>query len=407
MIRRLRKKMVVTIMSFITVFLALLIAMITLIPINQIEAQTKKTLKKATQSYKSCLRVYGDDKKITYTDLDLDSITENLVIIEASRKRKLLNWTANRLDLYTDKDILRMMDDVEAGGRKFGIVNGYYYLRKRAYQGRILYTMIDTNSFYDAIVNSLIWYVVFGIMSWCLCLWLTLKIVEKMLEPVKESMHKQKQFIADAGHELKTPVAVITANANVLEREIGPTKWLTYITMEAQRMQSLIKSLMTLAELEDSDKFTEFESFDLSNAVMGATLPYESLAYEKGTIMQCKITENIRFYGNKERIIQMVSALVSNAVAYCNTNGKIQISLKQKKKEIELSVYNTGIGIRKSDRKKVFERFYRVDPSRKRDHGNYGLGLSIVQSIVKEHHGKIRISGTYQEDVCFTILFLK
>ena len=392
-------------MSFITVFLVLLIAMITIIPINHIETQTKKTLIEAAQSYKSCLRVYGSDKKIAYTDLDLDPITENLVIIEVSRKKKLLNWTANRLDLYTEKDILQMIDDVEARGKRFGIVKGYYYLTKRAYRGRKLYTMIDTNSFYDAIVNSLIWFAVFGILSWCLCFWVTLKIVKKMLEPVKESMHKQKQFIADAGHELKTPVAVITANANVLEREIGPTKWLAYITMEAQRMQSLIKSLMTLAELEDSDKCIEFESFDLSNAVLGATLPYESLAYEKGTIIQCNIKENIHFYGNKEKIIQMVSALVSNAVAYCNTNGKIQISLKQKKKEIELSVYNTGIGIKVSDRKKVFERFYRVDSSRQRDQGNYGLGLSIVQSIVKEHHGKIQISGTYQEDVCFTILF--
>lgn len=405
MIARLRRKMIITIMSFITVFLVLLITMMTFIPINRIESQTEKTLRQVMRSYVYCLKTEDMYKKVKYKDLKIEPITDPVIIVEMTEDNQVRNWTANRKDLYKRVDVLSLKEKVDGHVSKFGIVDGYYYRRRKIFGDRVIYAFIDTNSFYDAIMNSLLLLVAFGIFSWCFFLWITIAIVEKMLKPVKESFQKQKQFIADAGHELKTPVAVIMANTNVLEREIGKKKWLDYISMEANRMQSLIKSLMTLAELEDQNNELGFEYFDLSYVVMGAALPYESLAFEKGILISFEVAEGISFYGNREKISQMVAALISNAVAYSNENGIIQVGLTKKKKGIELSIYNTGIGIREADYDRIFERFYRVDSSRKRDSENYGLGLSIVQSIVNEHHGKINISGTYGKDVCFMIYF--
>ena len=403
MIRRLRKRLIITIMSFITAILILLLGMITFIPINTMKSAAFKTLNNAVSTYATTLRHEGKNKKLSYHDLGLEKISDSVIFIEVNRHDIVRNWTANRMDLYTKKDILRLKESIDEDGEHFGVSDGYFYLKRRMFRRRTIYGVIDTNSFYDEIMNSLMVLILFGVVSWVIFLMITVKMVENMLAPVKESFQKQKQFIADAGHELKTPVAVITANANVLEREIGRTKWLDYITMEAQRMQTLIKDLMVLAELDDADKLKEYEQFDLSNELMGATLPYESLAFEKGTTLSCNIEDNVQFYGNKQEICRMISALVSNAVTYCNENGRIEVSLKQKKKEIVLYVYNTGDGIQESERERIFERFYRVDPSRTRNGENYGLGLSIVRSIVNEYHGRIKVSGTPGEDVCFTI----
>ncbi|MDD5936345.1 MAG: HAMP domain-containing sensor histidine kinase [Clostridiales bacterium] len=403
MIQRLRKKMIITFMSIITVFLIVLTAMITLIPINHIETNKKKTIKAVISKYTSYSFKAGHNIKISFDDLGLDPIADNLLVIVLNKENELNHWISNRKDLYLEEDIHNLVNQLQKEEQYSGTVDGYFYVRRRFLQGQYIYGLIDTSSFYDAMLNALVFIIIFAVISWYICLCITIVCVEKMLKPVKESFQKQKQFISDAGHELKTPVAVIIANANVLEREAGSTKWLDYITNEAHVMQQLIKSLMSLAELEDTDKVLEFEEFDFEHVLMGATLPYESLAFEKGTVMEWEVSKNILFYGNKEKIAQMISALVNNAVAYCNENGFIKIGLKQKKRELELTVYNTGVGIPVQDREKVFQRFYRGDASRNRDHGNYGLGLPIVQSIIKEHHGRIKVSGTYGEDVCFTV----
>ncbi|MDO4302739.1 MAG: ATP-binding protein [Bacillota bacterium] len=223
--------------------------------------------------------------------------------------------------------------------------------------------------------------------------------------PVQLAFDKQKQFIADASHELKTPLTIITANAEVLEGTVPGNKWLAHILDQTARMKTLINSLLELAKLDDCSKSNNYLSFNLSKLVQNTALSFESLAYEydKGFFME--IEDNISFLGNEANIRQLITILLDNAFKYSDKKDTVLIRLSSHGDKKELLVHNTGKGISKDDQKHIFERFYRVDTSRSRKTGGYGLGLSIAQSIVKAHKGHISVKSDGQTYTTFTVIF--
>lgn len=212
-----------------------------------------------------------------------------------------------------------------------------------------------------------------------------------MVKPVEETMEKQKQFISDASHELKTPLAVIEANVDVIEAQTGKSKWLTYIQSEIASMDKLINNLLFLAKTENTNKLQSAENFDLSEEVNLVSSMFESMAYEKKISVQYDIQDNIKFNGNKEDIKQVLSVLIDNAIMHTKEKGKIIIKL-EKDKNIILQVKNEGDPIPEEEQEKIFERFYRVDKARNRKQKRYGLGLSIAKSIVEQYNGKIEVN---------------
>lgn len=209
-----------------------------------------------------------------------------------------------------------------------------------------------------------------------------------IVKPVEETMEKQKQFISDASHELKTPLAVIEANIDVIEEQAGKSKWLTYIQSELTSMDKLINNLLCLARTDNAKEIKVKETFNLSEEVNLASSMFESMAYEKKKNIEYNIQEDIKFNGNKEDIKQVLSVLIDNAIMHTKDDGKIIIELT-KDKNIVLQVKNEGEPIPKEEREKIFERFYRVDKARNRKEKRYGLGLSIAKSIVEQYNGKI------------------
>ena len=212
-----------------------------------------------------------------------------------------------------------------------------------------------------------------------------------MVKPVEETMEKQKQFISDASHELKTPLAVIEANVDVIEAQTGKSKWLTYIQSEISSMDKLINNLLFLAKTDDVNKAQQTENFNLSEEVNLVSSMFESMSYEKKISMQYNIQEGIKFNGNKEDIKQILSVLIDNAIMHTKEQGKLIVEL-QKEKNVILQVKNEGDPIPEEEREKIFERFYRVDKARNRKEKRYGLGLSIAKSIVEQYKGKIEVN---------------
>lgn len=226
-----------------------------------------------------------------------------------------------------------------------------------------------------------------------------------MIKPVMESFQKQKRFIADASHELKTPLAVIMASSDALEQNMNEKKWLLNIQTEADRMNKLIKNLLDLARLENASQ-TVYAMEDLSKIMLKSTLTLESLIYEKDIKLDYEIEDDIKMNCNGEEMKQLVTILLDNAIKHSEKNGHIVLNLKQAKDHILLEVKNKGIPIPKGEEEKIFERFYRADESRNRNENRYGLGLAIAKNITLNHHGKIR-AFSKDEYTTFEVIFKK
>jgi signal transduction histidine kinase len=226
----------------------------------------------------------------------------------------------------------------------------------------------------------------------------------KAIKPFIENSEKQKHFITDAGHEIKTPLAIISANTDVLELSGGSNEWTDSIRNQVARLDKLVKNLLMLSKMEEDNIRLTYAEFDLIEAVARITGPFTAIAEAKNKKFHMNIQPEIRYNGDEGSIEQLVSTLVDNAMKYSDREGNIKITLSEMKKGVKLEVYNTVEHIDKDNLDKLFNRFYRSDASRSRETGGYGIGLSIAKSIAEAHHGKISIRSEDGKSICFTVI---
>lgn len=226
----------------------------------------------------------------------------------------------------------------------------------------------------------------------------------KAIRPVIESMEKQKQFITDAGHELKTPIAIISANTEVIEMCSGESEWTESIHHQTERLTSLVTQLLTLAKKDEGGGQLELKEWNASETIIEAVQSFEAPAVTKQITLQTDIAKELRMEGDAARIHQLVSLLVDNAVKYTPEGGKIHIFWRKNGKKAEFSVQNTCDTLPEGDLNRLFDRFYRADVSRARESGGYGIGLSVAAAIVKAHKGKITAEWT-RDGIYFKAVF--
>lgn len=287
-------------------------------------------------------------------------------------------------------------------GSQSGVEDGYQFLIGQKEYGTIAVLAqrdVETNMLRQLTTISAA-AVIGGVLVFLV---LVLILSKWAVRPVKTAFDKQRQFISNAGHELKTPITIIAANADVLHREIGDNKWLSYIQNQNERMAALVNDLLTLARTDESGQKPQLERFNLSGACVGCTLEFESIAYESRKAYLTDIQPDILINGNEPMLRQLLYILVDNALKHSDQNGEIRISLKRAGSRAVLKVFNTGEGIAPQERDKIFERFYRSDSSRSRETGGYGLGLAIGKSIVELHKGKISVQSEQGKWTQFTV----
>ncbi|MBQ6294050.1 MAG: HAMP domain-containing histidine kinase [Lachnospiraceae bacterium] len=229
---------------------------------------------------------------------------------------------------------------------------------------------------------------------------LSLRLSEKIIRPLEENDKQQGQFISDASHELKTPVAVIDANAELLAREVGKNEWLSNIRYENDRMGELVKQLLDLSRAESAE--LPAETVDLSRLVMGEELAFESLAFDQGKRILSEVGEDIYVMGSETQLAQLVSVLLDNAVRH-STGEEIALSLKKQGHSAVLTVENDGEAIPEEKAAHLFDRFYRVDEARNSEGQHYGLGLSIAKAVAEKHGGSIGVACA-DGKVTFTVM---
>jgi len=228
----------------------------------------------------------------------------------------------------------------------------------------------------------------------------------RFLRPVTESYEKQKQFITDAGHEIKTPLAIIKADVDVLEMEYGENEWLEGIQAQVKRLAGLTNNLVYLSRMEETEERLQKIDFPLSDVISETAHAFHGVAQAKGTNFQCCIKPLLTLNGDERSIRQLVSILLDNAMKYSPNGGFVSLSAEKQGRHIYLSVFNTTIDpVEKQNLPHIFERFYRLDSSRSTQTGGYGIGLSVARAIVSAHNGRITATTQDGQSLQIHILF--
>lgn len=250
------------------------------------------------------------------------------------------------------------------------------------------------------------------LLIWCLAMaaffFVGLFLSNLALRPAERAWKQQRQFVADASHELKTPLTVILANTGiVLAHQSEPvstqSKWLEYTQDEARQMKGLVEDLLFLAKSDAARQEFHADRVDLSELIQGCLLPFEPVAFEAGVLLDAQIEPGLIVTGDGAQLRRLVRILLDNAVKYAGEQGKVEVILARQQDKLRLAVRNTGLPIPAEHLPHLFERFYRADAARDRTQGGYGLGLAIAKAIVEHHRGKISVASSAEAGTVFTV----
>lgn len=306
--------------------------------------------------------------------------------------------------VYTSREISKIVMLINSENQDKGTVDSFKYLKTEYKYGTFIICILDRTADFELIKQFRIYasLAIFGILlaSFAVSLVLSKITVKQALI----SFERQRQFLADAGHELKTPIAVIGANIDVLssDEKLRSNKFFQYIRSENERMGVLVRDLLFLAR-DDADKLEmQKTEFDFSNAAENAVLPFEAVAFESGMTLELDIQKGIICSGEEKSLKQLFVILVDNAIKNSDAGALISVKVFSERQNAVYKVRNTGNGIKKEELEKIFLRFYRTDASRDRKTGGYGLGLSIAKTIAAKHGGTLKAESEYGKWAEFT-----
>ena len=406
MFKSLRKKFIATAVGSVAVVIAILAIALNFINFNKLEERIDTTLLDASRS-QALIKIFsedGDDLVITknsssateYNGFSIAKVDNNGRIIKAYRDDSLI----------ADQDTLqsKVIEALEKG-KTSGFIGSYRFLKVETNVGNLILFLTcqrELDSYESFVKNSVL--ISIGVILSVLVL--IILISKKVIAPIQETYLKQKQFITGASHELKTPLAIISSNADVLEMMNGDSKWTTNIHNQVDRLTSLVNSLVVFSRMEEKDT-VERTSFDLTETLKSRIEDFDELANFQKKYIVTDIDENLNYYGEKDSIIQLMDILLENAIKYAPEDSDILVKLNKNRKYATLKVSNKA-NVEKGDLSKVFDRFYRLDESRNSAIKGYGIGLSMAQLIAEKHKETIQAyapeDGVFKIEVRFTLV---
>lgn len=308
-------------------------------------------------------------------------------------------------DLSDRAMLEEIVDTAFYSEEKTGVIKNYNlrFLKEETPGGTTI-IFADTSSEQATIINLIKTCAVIGIISFGVFFGISVLLARWAIKPVENAWKQQKQFVADASHELKTPLTVILTNAELLQSEdcteTDKNRLSGNIYSMSKRMRGLVENLLDLARADNGTSKMVFEKLNFSDLVYESILPFEPVYFENGKNLYYRLDKDINLWGSADYLKQTVDILLDNANKYSFENTAIRVELIKKEKHCVLSVKSEGEHISKENLKNIFKRFYRVDEART-DGESYGLGLSIAESIVKEHKGKIWAESKENDNIFF------
>ena len=406
MFKSLRRKFVTTAVGSVAVVIAILAIALNFINFNKLEERIDTTLLDVSRS-QALIKIFaedGDDLVITknsssateYNGFSIAKVDNNGRIIKAYRDDSLIE----NQDALQSK-VIQALEK----GKTSGFIGSYRFLKVETNVGDLILFLNcqrELDSYESFVKNSIL--ISIGVILSVLVL--IILVSKRVIAPIQETYLKQKQFITGASHELKTPLAIISSNADVLEMMNGDSKWTTNIHNQVDRLTSLVNSLVVFSRMEEKDT-VERTSFDLTETLKSRIEDFDELANFQKKYIVTDIDENLNYYGEKDSIIQLMDILLENAIKYAPEDSDILVKLNKNRKYATLKVSNKA-NVKKGDLSKVFDRFYRLDESRNSAIKGYGIGLSMAQLIAEKHKETIQAyapeDGIFKIEVRFTLV---
>ncbi len=414
MIKKLRRNIILINMLFVGIVIIAIFATVCFnsynTSINNIEHGLNQVIEK-NPSPATNDELHPPINEIGKLDKENDMIKINgYIVVEIDNDGNILTRQENNATIDEDvlNDCINKILGIEAPN---GQINEYglMFVKNNNMNSQVI-ALADTSSVYTSLFDSILICLGLFVGSMIVIFLISLALSGLAVKPVKEAWTKQKQFVADASHELKTPLTVILANNNIMKSHTNSKvedeqKWLESTEEEANHMKQLIDQMLFLAKSDAGNTQPELSEVDISEIIEGASLNFEPIAFENDIEIETNVEENIKIMGNSTQLNQLAHILIDNAVKYAEKKSVVRINLQHKNEVVEFSVNNIGNVIGKEELNHIFDRFYRAEKSRTTK--GYGLGLSIAQSIVQNMNGKLSVESNKEDGTTFTAHFKK
>ena len=420
MIKKLRRRIILVNMLLVGIVILLIFAIVCVNSYSNAEHELERGLSRVAEN-----QGFGDmpfDKKEEFKignpeqnnemhgDRELDRPVQisSYIVVQVDSDGNITSTKESDLSM-DESDLKKCVETVLKEQKMSGQIGGYDLMYvKRDNQNGCSISFADNSGIYSSLRNTLLLTFALFIGSMGVIFLISLVLSGFAVKPVKTAWEQQKQFVADASHELKTPLTVILANNNIMMSHENSTvkdekQWLESTEEEAQHMKKLIDQMLFLAKSDAGETNIEMSEVDLSEIVEGASLNFEPVAFEKNVMIDAQIESGITLRGNATQLNQLTHILIDNAVKYSAENSTVTITLKKSGDSTEFSVNNHGTVIAPDDLEHIFDRFYRAEKSRTTK--GYGLGLSIAQKIVQSMNGKLTAESNEQDGTTFTAVF--
>ncbi len=394
MVKKIRIKFVIVTMSLMVIVFAAILLMNTV--------YKKYLYRQDVIEYLHLISENKDAESEYELKIENDYYTE-IFMVDCDMDGNILNIKALNGSDIDDGFISDISKNICSHNKNVGKIGSYVYVVKEL-DGKKNIVFADIHS-KQRKINETSGTVVFMVAVFGLFFMVSFYLSKFITDPATKALEREKQFISDASHELKTPISAIILNAQAMVGSSDDSRHLQNILSEAERMNKLIQKLLTLTCLDESEGIIEKKKFSLSDSCEEIVLPFESFAFENKIDFSYDISEDIYYNGICDDIKQVISILLDNAFKYTPENGRIKVKLQKKNYKPVLTVYNTGDGISKEALPHIFDRFYCYDKSRNAHSRSFGLGLSIAKAIMVAHGGDLNVISEYGKFAEFTVTF--
>lgn len=409
MIKTLQKRFIFSAMLAISILLIVLLGAINVGNVLLSGRQSRQTANMLLNEERRVQPPPKEDHRRDFLELPMDANTRMSAVyftVQVGADHTILGVNTERIADISDEDAKSLckkaMDQNKSEGK---IQNFLFRAAENQRDGSLIFLFLDTTVQQHAILRVAFFSLTAGLLCFVAMLFLVILISKKAIRPIAENIERQKQFVTDAGHEIKTPLAIILANAEAMELYQGENKWLKNIREQTVRLNGLMQNLLALAKADENQNVMRMEEFSFSSEILEALEAFSEPMRMKELNLTTQIEPYLSLRADREQIRRLLSVLLDNAVKYAPPKGEVLISCKCDGKKIDFTVRNQCEKLPDCPAEKLFDRFYRSDAARTRETGGYGIGLSIAKTIMESHKGTICAAYFPPNQITFTATF--